>query len=164
MSEDEALAFQTEPELVLPKLAATLHMQITKDVLAGVQSIMPQLMQHVQGQAAANTQARDMFYSVNPDLDKPEVEEAIFQCGKLFRQVNPTAPAEVAAKRIGDMVRQALGMPGAYPQNEQPATAPAVAPVQSAPRIVPFSPARGGGNAPAVKPLSEWERLADEDD
>lgn len=164
VSEEEALAFQTEPELVLPKIAANLHMQITKDVLAGIQSVMPQLIQRVQHVSAAETQAKDMFFVANPDLAKPELEEAIFQCGKLFRQVNPNAPADVAAKRIGDMVRQALGVNASVAQTEQPAAASTAAPVQSAPRIVPFSPTRGGGNPPAVKPLSEWEQLANDDD
>lgn len=164
VSEEEALAFQTEPELVLPKMAANMHMQITKDVLAGIQSIMPQLIQRVQHTAITENTARDMFYDMNPDLAKPELEDAIFQCGKLFRQVNPDASADVAAKRIGDMVRQAMGMQAPSTANEQQAAAPVVAPVQSAPRIVPFSPARGGGNAPAVKPLSEWEQLATDDD
>ena len=164
VSEEEALAFQTEPELVLPKMAANLHMQITKDVLAGIQSIMPQLIQRVQHVSVVETQAKDMFYETNPDLAKPELTDAIFQCGKLFRQVNPNAPADVAAKRIGDMVRQAMGMNAPVAQTEQPVTGSPVAPVQSAPRIVPFSPTRGGGNAPAVKPLSEWEQLANDDD
>lgn len=162
LSEEEALAFQTEPELVLPKMAANLHMQITRDVLAGIQAIMPQLIQNVQHNSAAEMQARDIFYGVNPDLRDPKLEDAVIQCGKLFRQVNPEAPVDVAAKRIGDMVRQALGMPNPVSDNSTPAASAAVP--QSAPKIVPFSPARGGANAPAVKPLSEWEKLALDDD
>ena len=164
MTEDEAVAFQTEPELMLPKMAANLHMQITKDVLAGIQSIIPQLIQRVQHTSVVETSAKDMFYGANPDLNKPELEEAIFQCGKLFRAVNPNAPADVAAQRIGDMVRQAMGMQKSTPANEQPVGAKTPAPVQLAPKIVPFSPTRGGGNAPAVKPLSEWDKLALDDD
>lgn len=161
ISEDDAAALQTEPELVLPKLAAKMHLSITRDVMAGLTSQLPVMMQHMSQATAAEQNARQLFYQTNPDLNKPEYEQAIFEFGALFRKVNPNADAETAVRRIGDMTRQAFGLNNSQPGNATTPAVPQPAPV----KIVPFSPARGGGNGAAAKPLSEWEKIAlsDED-
>lgn len=167
-SEEDALAFQTEPELVLPKLAANLHMQITKDVMAGIQSILPSLMTNISAASTAEQTARNQFYSVNPDLNNPQFEDAIIQCGKLFRSVNKDAPADQAAILIGNMARQALGLPSLQ---AVPSTTTASGSVanptqpQATQKITPFSPSRGGSGAGGVvNQPSEWEQLASDDD
>lgn len=167
-SEEEALAFQTEPELVLPKLAANLHMQITKDVMAGIQSILPSLMTNISAASTAEQTARNQFYSVNPDLANPQFEDAIIQCGKLFRSVNKDAPADRAAILIGNMARQALGLPSLQAvQSTTTASGSVTNPVQPqvTQKIMPFSPSRGGSGAGGVvNQPSEWEQLASDDD
>lgn len=160
MSEEEAQNFLTEPELVLPKTAARLHMAITKDVIGGIHSVLPGIIQAHMNNTGVEQKARDSFYSVNPDLNDPKYEEYIFRVGKMFREVDPNAPSDVAAVRIGDMVRQALGLPGR--QAEGSATPAAT--VQSASTVAPkpFMPARGGGAAP-VKEANPWVDIAGDD-
>ena len=165
-TEEEALAFQTEPELILPKLAANLHMRIAQDVLAGVQSVLPSLLQHVTTTSTAETAARELFYRTNQDLNNPAYEDAIIQCGKLFRSVNRDASPEQAAVLIGNMARQALGLAQLAAVNPSDAAAPvAASQPQPVPKITPFTPARGGsGQVGGVKPRSPWEELVADDD
>lgn len=167
MTEEDALAFQTEPELVLPKLAAKLHMDIAKDVMNGLKSVMPEMIQQLSLRTAAEEKAKNTFYEANPDLNDPKLVPYIMQCGQLFRSVNKDAPADQAVVLIGNMVRQALGMP---PLNKNPEVPEVQTPVTSIPQTVakphPFSPSRGGGGAavPAAQPLSTWEQMAIDDD
>lgn len=160
MSDEEAQNFLTEPELVLPKTAARLHMAITKDVIGGIHSVLPGIIQAYMNNTGVEQKARDSFYAKNPDLNNPEYEQYIFKIGKMFREVNPNATSDVAAERIGDMVRQALGI------QRQQVAAELVAPtVQSASTLSPkpFMPARGGsGNAP-VKEANSWMEIAGDD-
>lgn len=162
MSDEEAQGFLTEPELVLPKTAARLHMNITKDVIGGVQSILPQLIQQYMHNNSAEQNARTAFQAVNPDLADPQYEEYIFRVGKLFREVNPNAPADVAIKQIGDMVRQALNLPN--PNIAKQEQVVPTAPVQAVPAPKPFSPARGGSGGAPVKETNPWADLAGDRD
>lgn len=162
LSEEEAQGFLTEPELVLPKTAARLHMNITKDVIGGVQSILPGLIQQYMHNNSAEQNARSAFQAANPDLMKPEYEQYIFKVGKLFRDVNPDAPADVAIKQIGDMVRQALNLPN--PASANQGQMPQQAPAQVAPAPRPFSPARGGSGGAPVKEANPWADLAGDRD
>ena len=148
---EDAEKLNTEPELILPKMAANMHMAVTKSLLTAVQDIIPvMLAQHTQ-QASVEQEARNSFYSVNPDLNDPKYEAAIFQVGKIFRAANPAAPREVAVKTIGDMVRQALQL--------TPAQAAPIASPQPAPAAKPFTPAKGGGQRALPKASTIWEDM-----
>lgn len=160
MDEEMAQAFQTEPELVLPKMAAKMHMDITRDVMAGVQAIFPQLLQQINSQQSLESQSRNEFFSVNSDLNKPEYEDAIQKVGQMFRQVNPKASKAEAIERIGVLTRSALGLP---PLQTTPAEQQKAQPKPLA-AVRPFTPARGGGAAPAVKTQNVWEEFASDED
>lgn len=160
LSEAEAEALATEPEVVLPKMLAKQHLRMTKSILASVQGILPQMMQATTQSASVETAAREQFFSVNKDLAKPEYQDAILQIGKMYRQVNPKATAEVAVKTIGEMVRISLGLPAI-------ATGATEVVVPSAPAVPvarPFTPARGGSGSPAPATPSVWEELASADE
>ena len=159
LSEEEQQAFLTEPEKTLPKLAAAMHMRVTKSILNAVQSLVPQMIQQTQSMSVRENTARSDFFSVNSDLNKPEYEQAILQVGQMFRQVNPKATKEEAVKRIGELVRVSLGLQ--QPQVQEPAQQP-----QQPQSVRPFSPARGGGGGvtpPAAKG-NMWEQMAGEFD
>lgn len=159
LSDEEKDSFLSEPENTLPKLAAVLHMRITKAVLASVQSLVPQMMAQQQTHAATETAAKSAFYEVNPDLNDPAYESAILQVGAMYRQMNPKAPREEAVKKIGELVRVSMGL------SPQGVTAPVVTPpVQQPPVVRPFTPARGGAgaNPPPAADGNVWTQLAGE--
>lgn len=134
---DSANALLTEPETVLPKLAAKVHMEVLESSMRAMQAMMPVMMQQITANTERNNSAKSLFTSVNPDLADPQYEPAIMQLGQVFRNVNPTAAPDEAARAIGALVRSALGIaPGVAVQPQAPA--PAYVPP------IPFTPSRGG--------------------
>jgi hypothetical protein len=159
LSDEEAAAALTEPEVVIPKLLARAHMQAVESAIRGMQAMLPQMMQAQQQTTSVETRAQEMFFGANSDLKDPALAPAIQECGKLFRKLNPKATPEQAVLGIGNLVRSTMGMPAAAAG--QPVAAPA-APVASA---APFAPARGGGGRPLVaQSNSAWEELLGSDD
>lgn len=157
IDEDSATALLTEPEVVLPKLAAKVHMEVLESSMRAMQAMMPVMMQQVQQHTEINTRAKNLFTSINPDLVDPAYEPHIMQFGQVYRNVNKTASPEEAARAIGALVRSALGIA----QTPAPAGQPAPVQVQAP---VPFTPARGGGSGAARVGQSDnpFTQLADE--
>jgi hypothetical protein len=149
-SEDEAVALQTEPEKVLPKLAAKLQMDVMDMVLRQVAQQVPLYVQEFSQHSQRETQAQTEFFSTWPELRGYDAQ--ILQMGAAFRQLNPKASAKEAIDRIGKMTMDALGLTKAAPQGGPP-----VAP-QAA-----FRPATPGGTGAAPVAKSKWEALMDDD-
>lgn len=152
IDEESALALATEPEKVLPKLAAQLHMSVMQQVQAQIVQQMPQLLTGVQDRNVRETKAKDEFFSAWPELKGKEQE--VLQMGVMFRQLNPKATPQEAVARIGEMTMNALGLKrAASPAQNTPPAAPA-----------PFRPAGGPSAArPTSAPQkSSWDDLLDE--
>ena len=158
----DAEKLNTEPELILPKLAANMHMMVTKSIMTAMQGMIPEfVMNHSQAQRV-DQEARNAFYGANPDLSDPKFEPAVLQVAKIFRAANPTAPREVAIKTIGDMVRMSLNLSAPV---QTPAPTTQAAPVAVQPSTQPFTPARGGGGGHAqVKSANPWDEFSNRDD
>jgi len=156
LDEASANAMLTEPEVVLPKLAAKMHMEVLENAMRAMQQMMPVMMQQVQQYSENESRAKNLFTAVNPDLTDPRLEPAIVQFGQVYRKVNPTANAEEASRAIGNLVRAALGIAAPSQGVQQPAPMMPQAPA-------PFTPARGagGGRAP-VNSGNPFEQLASE--
>lgn len=156
---DDATSTQllTEPEVVLPQLAAKLHMEVVEHVMRSVQTAVPQWIQAFNQTQTVEKSAEEAFFSANPDLKDPAYKNAILQMGMAYRQMNPNAPASEAVKVIGNMVRSAMGLnPTIPPQQVTQPAAQAQAPV--------FIPARGGGGGAVPQPVTNnpWAVLAEE--
>ena len=157
-SEDESAALLSEPELVLPKLAAKVHMEVLENSMRAMQAMVPVMLEQIKTHTEVNTSARSLFTSINPDLADPSYEPAIMQLGMAYRQMNRSAGAEEASRAIGNLVRAALNMaPGA------PAAAPVGGSLPPAAPVTPFVPMRGGGGGqrPAVS-SNQFEQFASE--
>lgn len=155
-SEEDSAALLTEPEVVIPKLAAQLHMEVLENSMRAMQAMVPVMMEQIKQHTEVNSRAQNLFTSINPDLADPSYEPAIMQLGMTYRQMNKTASAEEASRAIGNLVRAALGMQsgGQTQQVSQPRPA---APA-------PFIPTRGGGGGANRLPTSNnpFEALASE--
>lgn len=152
---DSANALLTEPETILPKLAAKVHMEVLESSMRAMQAMMPVMMQQITANTERNNSAKSLFTSVNPDLVDPQYEPAIMQLGQVFRNVNPTATPDEAARAIGALVRSALGIaPGVAVQPQAPA--PAYVPP------TPFTPSRGGPGGRNVGSDNIFTTLAEE--
>ncbi|MFM6926981.1 MAG: hypothetical protein ACKOX6_00865 [Bdellovibrio sp.] len=153
--EDTAARLQTEPELVLPQLAARMHMDIMQSVVETVQRMMPQMMQPVLKQTDVEAKANDLFYGINSDLDRVKHHKHVLAAAQTYRQMNPKATPEEAAKGIGEIVRVSMGLK----------TKPAVQ--QNKGKTLPHRPpAAGSRGATAPKAKMEpsvWSDLADDE-
>lgn len=154
---ESATAMLTEPELVLPKLAAKVHMEVMENSMRAMQAMVPVMLQQVQYHTEIEGRAKNLFTSINPDLADPRYEPAILQLGQVYRNVNKTASPEVAAQAIGNLVRAALGIAAPVATGVQPQAAVAQ------PAVTPFTPARGaGGGSVPVRSGNQFELLAQE--
>ena len=158
VNDEDAAALLTEPEKVLPKIAARLHMEVLENAMRAVQAMVPTMIEQVQRSSETNNRAKSLFTSINPDLADPKFEPAIMQLGQTFRKVNPTADAETAAKAIGALVRSALNIPA-----PQASVGGVVQTPPAMPAPAPFTPARGGGGGTVPVPSSNpFAQMAEE--
>lgn len=156
-----AAQLDTEPEVVLPKLAAKVHMAVVNEVLARVNQHLPAALNSYNTMQATEAKAKSDFYSRWPGL--AQYESQVLQIGAMFRQANPNASQEEALDRVGRMTYLALGLevPGGAPIQTPPASNTVVTP----PRSAGFRPATvGSGGAPVTAPVSDnpFVQLANE--
>lgn len=154
--EDMIAKLPTEPENVLPYLAARVHQAVARDTIRILSEMVPQQITAVTNATRAEAESKKAFYDRWPGL--AQHEDKVLKAGQLFRQLNPTATPQEAIERIGQTVHAALGIP-------LPA-APGGSPVAAAPQPAApaFQPAGGGGGGRGAPPASDntFENLAEE--
>ena len=152
---DQATALLTEPEAVLPKLAAKLHQEIVAHVMSLMQNQIPQAVDSITTARTRESEAKKEFFGAWPELQG--YEQQVLAAGAMFRQINPKATKEQAVQAIGQLAMQALGIQrGAAPAG----TAPSAAPQPTA-----FQPAgtAARGSTPTPKPVSSvWDEMTAE--
>jgi len=154
VSKEDADALVTEPEKVLPRLAARVHRSVLESTVVGVMAHLPRYIeQHLASQQTYKANEQD-FFGKWPALQKPEYQDAIRRIGSAYRLTNPMADKTRAIEEIGAMAMFQLGL---VPTGTQVPLAPAR----------PFAPAAPGGTpasrpAPGTKQGNEWEQLANE--
>lgn len=152
--QEMAVRLQTEPELVLPEMAANVHMAVVENVMNTLPQQVMQMVQYQLKAVEAENSAKAKFFDAWPELKGHE--DAVLKVGAMVRAANKGMKAEEAIQRIGQVVMASLGLSRVTP------------PAAQTPPFVPqpFAPAGVGGSplgaAPAQK--SEWEVLAEDDD
>jgi hypothetical protein len=160
LPEDMAARLATEPEQVLPFLAAKVHQHVMAQVEQMVAQQLPGRIHQVVETTRRDSEAKSAFYKAWPTLNEREHHDKVMMVGTLFRQLNPTATPDEAIQRIGRVVHEALGLP--IPAATT--TAPAAASVAPAPAQQPFRPAGGAGTGRAAPAPAgnEFEQMAAE--
>jgi hypothetical protein len=148
---EQATQLLTEPEVVLPKLAAQVHQAVAEQVLAQIQHMLPQAVTQISAAQVRESEAKQAFYGRWPELQG--YEQQVLAAGAMFRQINPAAPKEQAIEAIGTLAMQALGLQRAQ---QQAAPAPSAAPIPK-----PFQPAGMGasGVRPQAPPPTVWDDM-----
>jgi hypothetical protein len=106
LSEEDAEKVQTEPELVLPKLLANMHLNLQRTLLEGMQQVLPQVMGQTSAVQAREAEAKKVFYGEWPELAQHHAK--VVEIGKMYRQLNPKATPDEAIQAIGLMAMQTL--------------------------------------------------------
>jgi hypothetical protein len=150
--EETALRLQTEPEKVLPALAAKLHLDVLKAVMQQMQGVLPRMLETQTQSSARETKAKGDFFKAWPELAKYQTQ--VLQVGAMFRQLNPTASAEEAIQRIGETAMATLGLKRSAPAGNPPPATPTPS----------YRPAAPGRTSAPVAPQTVWDELSSEDD
>jgi hypothetical protein len=150
--EDTAMRLQTEPEKVLPALAAKLHLDVMRTVMAQMRGMLPEMLQTQTKSVERETQAKSQFFGAWPELQG--YEKQVLEVGRMYRQLNPNAPAEEAVRRIGETAMAALGLQRRQQQEQQ----------QQRQQPQPsFRPAVPGRVNPPSGQSSVWDDLVNDD-
>lgn len=158
LPEDMALKLSTEPENVLPYLAARVHQNLAAQLSLAMERFVPQFFQSYQQSSTLESAARTAFETRWPELKGMDKE--ILETGALFRRLNPTAPAAEAIERIGTIVMQAKGL-----QVKAPAAGVAAVLAPAPKTAAPFKPAGGGASSSSAAPshdANEFTQMAEE--
>jgi len=156
ISEEDAAVLATEPEKVLPRIAAQATVSAFEAVISTMRGMLPQMFENFTQEREARKTYRNSFYATWPQLDKPEYATTVRQVAETFGQLHPNATPEQAIKAIGVQAAYMLGVP-----LDMPASAPAPVSAPAMPKpFTPASPGASGSVRPAGTPANIFEELA----
>lgn len=109
LSDEHAELMQTEPEKVIPQLAAKMAMDLQQAFSHQLHTLLPQMVaQTIQRQQAAS-EGEQSFYSQWPALK--DYQETVLRLGQAYRQLNPTASREQFIREVGAQAMLAHKIP-----------------------------------------------------
>jgi hypothetical protein len=153
-----------EPERVIPKLAATLHLQVFEAVMHGITNYLPQVIEAQAAQRTTRDAVRNEFFSEFPALKDGKYQRDVEAALVTYRQYNPQGTRAQAITHAGVHVSLAHGiaLPEKYFKGMNGAVAPAPGEVRPA---TPFTPAAPGSSQTPPPPASSnyYAKIAEED-
>ena len=168
LSQEDLDRLNSEPDKFIPELAGRIQVETLKSTMRVLWAQLPQVVNQIVAQSAANTRAENAFWDLNKDLDRGKHAELVKNAGLLFRQSFKDADEVTFNRSVGQMVRGMLGMTALAVQEPAAQSNGHAGPVVKTPGTVVrqvspgFAPA--GGNAapsssspPAKK--NPWEAL-----
>lgn len=143
--EELAARLPTEPEKVLPVLAAKVHQAVLNGMQAWATQAIPAFLQHHNQVTEANNASRKAFFGRWPGLEAHE--KHVLEVGRMYRQMNPKATQEDVIEKVGQIVYAALGQqPPARGNGQQPPARSGAAP---SPKPAGSSSSQAGAEPPA---------------
>lgn len=149
LNQEDAANIVAQPETVVPKMLANLHVNVCDAVVNAIMSRLPETVQAVMQQGNTAKEAEDAFFGKWPQLKDTKYRQTVERAIVAARQVNPAASRDemIQAAGVQAMIALRIPLPAELftpPQAAAP-TAPAVPSFQHA------APAAGGG-APTPRP------------
>jgi hypothetical protein len=150
MSEEDRNALISEPDTVLPKLAARMHVRMQVQMAQQLAHILPHMINQQIQQATKVQSLESSFFGQYPALNKPEYRDTVAQSLTMVRQFNPQATKDEVMRDGAALaaVRLRVQLDGAQQQSPPPQL-----PLQGPERVArqqPFTPVQGGGSEPVV--------------
>lgn len=148
LPDDYVERLRTEPELIMPELAAKVHQAVYRGMQQYITQAIPNfLTQHSQLQEA-NTKAKEAFFGRWPSLKGHE--ERVLQVGAMFRQLNPKATPQERLEQVGKMACMALNIePDPAPGGEDsPQPRPKVGAPKKKQAVRPANPSGSSAGTP----------------
>lgn len=154
---DDAMARQalTEPEVVLPQLAARLHVNLVQEFATQMQRVLPTLVEREVQRRTASMEAKNEFFRRYPKLNNPAWYGVITESLQMASQLHAGKPREV--------IMQEGAALSAYRIRGQAPRAPA-APGRPQP-FVPANPGGGGMQVPTNPTgVNPWDQFSGDPD
>lgn len=155
VSEEDAGNLLTDPNKVLPQLAARLYtdiyQEVSKNIFDTLAKSLPAFVRQQITATASVEKNETTFYGTWPELK--EHSKLVNDASALYQQLNANAPFEKFVKDVGTQVWLAVGLPHAELLNklaDKPASTPAAAPLVTG----GLNPAPGSPASPAPTPSS----------
>lgn len=137
----------TTPSKVLPKLAATLHMQVLTAAVTQVANMFPSLMEMHMDRTSHVKATEERFFTEYPALR--EHSPMVQRIAQAYRAINPNATYEQIAPEVAAMAMVQARIPAPTPQADPVLTKP----------VTPTSQ-RGAPPAPSqTQQKSVWDEL-----
>jgi hypothetical protein len=147
ISEADSRRLISEPEAVLPRLAAQVHVNVVREVGRMFGQVMPALVQQHVNQQLEGQRAEMEFFGRYPKLANPAFRETVGRALQVAAATNPGVNRDVlmreGATLAAYMIRSQMQQGGMRPQQGQPQpAAPGYRPVQQ-----PYTPVSPGAGA-----------------
>jgi len=160
-SEEQAELVRTEPEKLIPQLAAQLMVDMQQNMGQMLTQYLPQMMQQVNDSTKAEQDAKTGFYGEWPELDKPEYTDVLNSISSTHRSLNPDMGTDQFSREVAAMAFIRLQIPF------DPATGKALSATTEAVSETVVTPSRmpaGSTAAPTSVPkqMNEFELLSQE--
>jgi hypothetical protein len=144
LSEEEQRLALTQPEAILPKMAASLHLNVLESVVNTIMSRVPEVVRMVTKTESEGQQNENEFYTTWPMLKDPKYKQTVYNAVAAYRQINRNATKDEVIRAAGLQALISLRLP--IPQHLLETSAPP----PSTTGFVPASPGSGGQPSPAT--------------
>ena len=115
LSEEDARNVITDPEKVIPKLFARMHVDMMMAVASGLEKQLPVYLQQQSGETNFRQSANREFWKTWPHLGKPEYLPTVQGILTQYRQLNPQADLPTIIREVGVLASVRLN---AYPNKK----------------------------------------------
>ena len=151
--DEEARALMLEPEKVVPKMFARLHVDVLDSVIQGIGKELPGLVQMTVNRMIGEAKASKGFYERWPQLAKTEFTPTVQRLMAAYKGQFPQSSLEQMITDVGAAAMVGLKLP--LPGMAEPAAIP------TSPHVTPINPG-GGTGIPGGRVVNEYERLANQ--
>jgi hypothetical protein len=147
--------FQTEPERVLPELAADVFLATHESVISTLRDALPQYFQHMFVEREQEQQREKAFFERWPQLSPQQHREQVAKAARVFRAQYPQATLKEVIEHAGAavMVANKISPMQAQVQAQEPVTP-----------VAPPPPPIGGSNSSSSSapqlPSNMFSRMA----
>lgn len=148
--ETDVERLRTEPELVLPELAAKMHQAVFRGMQQWSMQMVPQLLAQQVAVQEANSRTKEAFFGRWPSLKGHDAQ--VLQVGRMFAQMNPKATPQERLEKVGKLACAALGIdpdPAPDGSGKPPVAARGKKPLARKEGFRPSNPAGSSSAAPA---------------
>lgn len=148
ISDEDAEQILTDPQLVLPKLMANMHLAMLQQVGKMMQDNMPSIVENTVKQSTTRDKRMAQLQERYPDLVTKENEAIATTALKTISQLHPGITFEAMLDKLGPIAQALMGK-----EAQAPAKGSTVVPIA---KPKPHIPTRGTSTATArVKPKGD---------